>query len=333
MKLSKFTGPLFILGMPRSGTKLLRDLLNQNPKIGIPPAETNFIPYMIKRFGNAPSFENDNEFDRFLKELRKTTFWEWMKPYGLVFRKEYLDKEADKKSWNSIFEVILRYYAPFGRSEDFIWGDKSPTYLCHMILLKKIFPEAKFLHIIRDPRDCCLSTKKAWGKNLYRTAELWRRTLKNAKFDGCKLGKDYMEVLYEALLDDPEKVMRSICDFVGCDFNLAMTELKKPSENLGDTKGQARIVKNNKKKYIIELSSSEIKRIEEIVYPVAKALPYKFEHDVEFKPLSPLMFLIHTLYDGLAMIKFHVHERGLLHGISFFYRGLRPVVISRARER
>jgi len=47
-----FTGPLFILGMPRSGTKLLRDLLNRNPKIGVPTSETDFIPYLIKPFGN-----------------------------------------------------------------------------------------------------------------------------------------------------------------------------------------------------------------------------------------------------------------------------------------
>jgi len=60
MKKSNFFGPLFIIGMPRSGTKLLRDLMNQNPKIGIPAAETHFIPFMIKKFGDPPNFYEDS---------------------------------------------------------------------------------------------------------------------------------------------------------------------------------------------------------------------------------------------------------------------------------
>ena len=49
-----FTGPLFILGMPPSGTKLLRDLLNRNPRIGFPTLDNDFIPYLIKPFGKLP---------------------------------------------------------------------------------------------------------------------------------------------------------------------------------------------------------------------------------------------------------------------------------------
>ena len=134
MKPSRFTGPLFIIGMPRSGTKLLRELLNQNPMIGIPPAETDFIPYMIKHFGKFPNFEDDEEIDRFYEELKKTTFWSWMKKHGYTLSKEHIEKELDKKSWSSILEVILKLCAPPGREENFIWGDKSPTYICHMKL-------------------------------------------------------------------------------------------------------------------------------------------------------------------------------------------------------
>ena len=75
-----------------------------------------------------------------------------MEQDGLIISKDYMDQVVDKKSSSSIFEVILRFYASSERSEDFIWSDKSPTYLCQMKFLKDIFPEAKFLHIIRDPR-------------------------------------------------------------------------------------------------------------------------------------------------------------------------------------
>ena len=261
----RFTGPLFIVGMPRSGTKLLRDLIKQHPKIGIPSVETNFIPYMINLFGNPPSFEDDKEFNQFYKELG------------------------------------------------------------NMKLLKEIFPEAKFLHIIRDPRDVCLSKKKIWGSNLYRTAELWRLRVEIGQSDGYDLGDDYMELLYENLLEDPEQTMISVCAFLCCNFITAMTELSKPSEDYGGAKGQVRIVKENKNKYLLELSPSEIKRIEEITYPVTKTIPYNFEYDIEFKPLNPLTLKILTFYDGIALLIFYIREKGILQGFMHMYRNLKNI--------
>jgi len=73
-----------------------------------------------------------------------------------------------------------------------------------------------------------------------------------------------MEIFYESLLDSPEKQMHDICRFLTCEFVPAMTELSKPSENLGDTKGQTKIVKDNKDKYRGELSPVEIKRLEKV---------------------------------------------------------------------
>ena len=134
-----FFGPLFIVGMPRSGTKLLRDLLNQNTSIGIPLTETDFIPFMINKFGITPSFNDKNNFFSFYEEIRKTTFWSSMKNQGYVINKEHIEEKSDLKTWSSIFEAILRFYAPKGRREKFIWGDKSPSYLYHMKFLKLFY--------------------------------------------------------------------------------------------------------------------------------------------------------------------------------------------------
>ncbi|HEC65574.1 MAG TPA: sulfotransferase, partial [bacterium] len=194
--------------------------------------------------------------------------------------------------------------------------------------LKEIFPEAKFLHIIRDPRDCCLSANKAWGTNIYRTAELWRQRLEIGRSDGYQLGDDYMEVLYENLLDEPEKTMISVCTFLGCNFITVMTELSKPADSLGDTKGQTRIVKQNKNKYLFELSPYEIRRIEEIVYPIAKNIPYNFEYDVESKPLGYLMFKILTFYDGVAWLRFYIHKKDF-SGIMHWYRTVMHILAGR----
>jgi hypothetical protein len=315
-----FNGPLFIIGMPRSGTKLLRDLLNQNPNIGIPNVETHFIPTMVKRFGNPPNFNLDAEYNRFFQSLKNTIFWKTINTKDSGMTKDYLKKFADIESWSSIFGVILKYYAPSGRTENFIWGDKSPTYTKNFSLMNEIFSNAKFIHIIRDPRDCCLSAKKTWGKSIYRTAEVWRQWLQNARTNGSRSEQNYLEVLYEDLISTPEDTMRKICNFIPCQFTHEMIELTKPSENLGDTKGQAIIVKENMRKYVKELKPKEIKRIEEIVYPVMKQLPYQFEFNVTYKPVNKYILFPLTIYDVITMIKFNIRDKGILKGMIHYYQ-------------
>jgi len=73
-----FNGPIFIVGLSRSGTKLLRDLITQHPKIRMPPVETQFIPHFVEKYGNPPQFLNG--FRGFYAQLLKTPFcWRMMK--------------------------------------------------------------------------------------------------------------------------------------------------------------------------------------------------------------------------------------------------------------
>ena len=147
--MNKFLGPLFIVGMHRSGTKLIRDLLNQHPRISIPTIESYCIPYLINQFGNPPKFEDDNEFQNFYDALTKTTFFSNMQSMGFTVSKAYLDKNiVDRRSWSEIFEVIFRFYIPQEENKDVIWGDKTPQYLSRLRFLKALYPQAKFILII-----------------------------------------------------------------------------------------------------------------------------------------------------------------------------------------
>ena len=64
-----FAGPLFIIGMPRSGTKLLRGLLNEHPRIGIPISETEFFPYWIAHWQEFGDLSKKEHFLRFYKQM------------------------------------------------------------------------------------------------------------------------------------------------------------------------------------------------------------------------------------------------------------------------
>ena len=73
---------------------------------------------------------------------------------------------------------------------------------------------------------------------------------------------------------------------------------------------------------ITELEPFEITRIEEIVYPVIKYLPYQFTSDVTYRPLNKLLLKFLTIYDGIAMVKFNVYDKGVINGIKHYYQML-----------
>lgn len=320
MTAEPFSGPLFIVGLPRSGTKLIRDLLNQNPRLGIPVSETHFLPYWVDKFGFRPNFNNPDAFAAFYNEFCRTPFFENMARRGMELSPAWLQETADLTSWSSIIEAILRYYAPKNKP-DIIWGDKTPGYVTHLELLNNIFTNARFLHIIRDPRDYALSVNRAWGKHLYLAADVWQRTVQQARQSAVPLTHRYLEIYYEKLLANPEAELKLVCSFLGIEFLPEMLVLDRPSENLGDARGRTDIVQDNTGKYGDRLTTAQIKRIEEIVWPaIQKETPYNAHFGRTHRPLSPFSRRVYHLYDGLASAHFHIREKGLKKGLSYFYR-------------
>jgi hypothetical protein len=301
-----FLGPVFIVGMPRSGTTLMRALLNQHPRISLALTESHFIPYFMHIFGDPPPFHTRGQVELFIKRLHQTVFYQTLSQQGYTFQAEALYQQARLDSWASIFEVILKHFSPKAKRAEAIWGDKTPGYLNHMPLLKQLYPQAKFLHLIRDPRDYCLSARRSWGKSIYRAAHRWQATLSKARLVGQTLEDAYLEITYEALLSRTEDVMERIAEFLECDYQPAMSQIGLSPEDTGSTTGQYGIVKTNINKYSQHFSRQEIKRIEEIVYHPMVELSYQLEYNVTYRPLSPWTLWAYKLYDGLPTIRHHL---------------------------
>ena len=83
--------------------------------------------------------------------------------------------QKNYKTWNDLLCAVLVDFAPKQRGDSFICGDKTPGYLKHMVLLKRIFPRGKFVHIIRDTRDDALSVRKAYWSRVSRSRATWPR--------------------------------------------------------------------------------------------------------------------------------------------------------------
>ncbi len=224
-----------IVGSPRSGTTLLRLMLDSHSKLTIPP-ETGFLALasslrgrgdkLRKRFFDAVTtypkpFPNWPDF-----EIRKETFWS-----ALIEITPFSVGEGSR--------AFYRLYA--ARSKKPRWGDKTPLYCRELDAIRRLLPEARFIHIIRDGRDAALSLRKmsfSPGWEIETQAAYWRQNILSARRAG--LGRpDYTEVRFEDLILNPSVVLERICAFAGLSYEDSMlTYYTRAPERLKEHKGR-----------------------------------------------------------------------------------------------
>jgi hypothetical protein len=209
-----------IVGSGRSGTTLLRNILDAHPDLAV-AHEAHFLAPLARHrraYGKAGGFDGE----AFVTDL-------YLDPN---FRRLGLGEVEARSALRSAFPadyaaaaraILAAYAASRGKSR---FGDKTPGYVKHMALLADIFPEARFIHIIRDGRDVALAylDRSEWGPTTVGEAALyWRSRVEKGREAGRLLGpRRYREILYEDLVDDPEGTVRDLCDFIELEYHPGM---------------------------------------------------------------------------------------------------------------
>lgn len=144
--------PFFILGNPRSGTSLLRIILNAHPNIVVPP-ESGFLQWWYGKYGNWQESDNDEKMDLFLFDLLSSK-----KIEGYNIDKSELASTITKLNPKNYSQLMACVYLNYGKNKNLkIWGDKNNYYIHHIPLIKQLYPKACFIHLIRDGRDVACS--------------------------------------------------------------------------------------------------------------------------------------------------------------------------------
>ena len=123
----KFSGPLFIIGMPRSGTKLLMKLLSNHPHIKL-VTETEFLPYYIKHWNQFGNISTPEKFHYFYLNILRTSFLIIEKRKNNLINEKTWYNLCTDYSLPDIYEFLIRYYTKSINDQEIIWGDKSPSY-------------------------------------------------------------------------------------------------------------------------------------------------------------------------------------------------------------
>jgi hypothetical protein len=221
---------VFVVGKGRSGTTLVRAMLTAHPEMAIPP-ETHFIVRMSKRPGVVR--EGRVEIGVLVDRLQDHHGFAKMGLEPEVVRQQL--ELSEPPSYAGAIRLIFGMYAASkGKSR---YGDKSPGHVMHIPALAELFPEARFIHVIRDGRDVLLSNLETrFGPaDVAEGALVWRRVVAEGRRAGVELGADrYSEIKYEDLLDDPEGQVRRLADFSSLDFHPDMLRyFKRGSEIVG----------------------------------------------------------------------------------------------------
>lgn len=209
----------FVVARGRSGTTLVRAILDAHPALAI-PGESHFpiwFAVRARRYGTRDRFDRD----RFVADLEgHWAFRRWDLP-SLAVREAYEASRPD-----TLPDALRLAYATYARHHGKErYGDKTPSFVIHIDRLARLFPEASFVHVIRDGRDVALSYLDTdfGSRNVVEAAIAWDRYVRRGRASGARLGPGrYHEVRYEHLVDDPERVVRRLCGFLGLTFEPTM---------------------------------------------------------------------------------------------------------------
>ncbi|PAV24480.1 hypothetical protein CF392_16045 [Tamilnaduibacter salinus] len=203
---------LFILGSPRSGTTFLSRLLDKT-RYG-KPIETHFITKYHKKLHQYGDLSNKSNFNRLMRDiLAERPIQQWRLNLDL---KDFFDRVSPDFRYSNIVNQLMVYRQ--GGRDGVSWGDKTPHYIGDAERLFELFPEARYIYIVRDGRDVALSLlKKEWGpSNTVSCAEYWARQNSHpAVQDRLDRGDSIYFLTYEDLLANPAETIRSLYEFLG----------------------------------------------------------------------------------------------------------------------
>ncbi|MEM9166569.1 MAG: sulfotransferase [Planctomycetota bacterium] len=209
----------FIVGSPRSGTTLLQTMLMQAPGVTIPP-ETHFVSLTYDRRRIHGPIETDAG---------------WLAGTEAILKRNALAEFpiADDRLRERLAEPGPRTYARMltnwlslcaEHAEAGTVGEKSPGHTEHIPRLAEWFPDARFVHIVRDPRDVALSHAEVWDRSTLQAALRWRFDQRLVRSAGGLLEHRIRTVRYEDLVAEPAGTIRAAAAFLGIEFVEAMTD-------------------------------------------------------------------------------------------------------------
>lgn len=272
----------FFVGCGRSGTTLVRAMFDSHPDMAV-VYESFFVSRLLR---SRARYEGPEGFaaDRFAADLAAHFAFETLGMSEPEVADALAPPPADTAG--AIRRVYGRYAEGQGKER---YADKTPMYVQVIPTLAAGLPEARFVHIIRDGRDVALGYMHApWGPMRLADASLyWKRNVDRGRTAGARLGPQrYREVRYEQLIDEPEPVLRELCDFLELAFDPAMLRYYERSNEVLSTinnpqyhRGLSMPITKGMRDWRAQMGEGDVAVFEALAGDTLAAAGYERRHD------------------------------------------------------
>lgn len=297
---------IFIVGVGRSGTTLLQNMLNSHPQVAFIPEINYTRRFLLSRNLEERYSKNKEKFINFLKNDK------WFKRLDarIIDRVDF--NNIDHSSFSvDFYKKILKINCNLHNKK--IAGDKDPRSIEYVKEISKLLPNIHWIHIIRDPRDVLLSKRNAdWSKHRSVLKHIFAGYIQlNLARKWIKLFPNkFTELYYEDLLHNPQLTLKNLCISIGLNYDSSMMDFKNSAQELiaDDELSWKKEVfsslnKENISKWKNGLSNRLIAFIEHLITPAFTHYNYRKSNPkinlidkIQIVILKPLFFILSKVY-------------------------------------
>ncbi len=220
-----FDRAIFVGGMPRSGTSLMRLILGLHPDVAMFPGELPLWREIAPAHASA-DLARPEARQRLVRHLAAHPR---MHRAGIALDETALLAELGAEPAVTVGAVFARALREVARQAGKpCWGVKDPRSEFHADRIFAELPAARMVHMVRDPRDILASQRAAWGRraqHIVSTIDDWRRSAALGRRGPVVHGNAYVAVRYEDLVTAPERVVGTVCAAIGLDYHAEMLEV------------------------------------------------------------------------------------------------------------
>lgn len=205
--------PVFVGGCPRSGTTLLGSLLGAHTRVVCVPESQFKVSWIQEARNGTGLLKREHTLDLLSRDFR-------FRLWDVDLKELARSLPAEVGPADLLSQLVLAYAGTAAGGDLAIWVDHTPNNIRHFELLAVAFPEARFIHIVRDPRAVATSLKKVdWGPSHSHTgAQFWLQQVSFGLAAESFLGDRITRVRYEDLVCAPQPTLERLCAFLGLAF-------------------------------------------------------------------------------------------------------------------
>lgn len=274
--------PIFMIGTQRSGSNMLRLMLNQLPNIVAPhPPHIlhRFMPIM-PLYGN---LNQDDHFDALVDDVCRMVELNPVPWEGVELNRRKVAGTCRERSLMAVYGAVYQALADARGART--WLCKSMQNTMYLPKIEGYFPDAKYIYLYRDGRDVAVSFRKAvvGEKHFYHIAKEWAETQQKAIEHRERVPANrFFSISYEELTSQPEPAMQRLCNFLGAEYHPSMLDFHESDEAKRAAESSSLwgnvvkpIMADNTRKFMREASVEDITIFESVAGDILDALGYE----------------------------------------------------------